>query len=58
MSDQDAPTVTGGPAGEMAERLEVVRDRQRRGEPPRVRRAPRPSPPRLKRTPMLKWKRR
>ena len=46
------------PVGELAARLGSVRDRQRRGEPPRVGRAPRPSPPRLRRTPAPKWKRR
>ena len=57
MTDLEEPTVSGGPAGELAARLGSVRDRQRRGEPPRVGRAPRPSPPRLKRTPAPKWKR-
>jgi len=58
MSDPVERNVSGGPAGDLAGRLGSVRDRQRRGEPPRVGRAPRPSPPRLKRTPAPKWKRR
>ena len=57
MTDLVEPTVNGGPATELAARLGSVRDRQRRGEPPRAGRAPRPSPPRLKRAPAPKWKR-
>ena len=58
MSDLEEPNVSPAPADGLTARLGSVRDRQRRGEPPRVGRAPRPSPPRLKRTPAPKWKRR
>ena len=58
LSDLAELSVSGRPATGLTERLGFVRDRQRRGEPPRISRAPRPSPPRLKRTPMPKWKRR
>jgi hypothetical protein len=57
MIDLEEPNVIGRQVGGLAERLGVVRDRQRRGEPLRVRRAPRPLPPRLKRPPLPKWKR-
>ena len=58
MSDLEERHVSGEPADELAACLGSVRDRQRRGEPPRVGRVPRPSPPRLRRTPAPKWKRR